>query len=556
MSKEFTLEELANSAMPVEQPAVHQQKAIIKESPNGGAKPMTASQVADNLIAAGKMQKKVETVVDAPLVETAFKSMNATLEERRSRIEQAIPYIHENAREMALENELNDLDAADEPQEIEDDYEDSELKIEQDESVESTYTTVETNMDAYNFNGKIDNTSDNKPLDVEPANQSDNFTDNDYFAKGSDLDDLASELNAESEEDEFNVEDTEEEDPEEARERFRKTLQNVQIISNPIDLNKFHIRRDAVSSNAVLNTIQNSRTIKTADWALYHTGRSFTFMECSGPELDSLRKTIENSNNLNAVIKSLQFIYNHIQDANKPSFEAWCKIIRTEDIESLYYGLYRACYAHSNLIGRVCESDTCKKTSLINTNIDDMVVYGGENDNHEEIKANFKKILSGDTTTESISIKSELLQISDNIVISYSPATLYSTFVQFSAIKPEITQKYTDLLNSLAYIDGFFSINRQTNELTPISIKEYPRNLNKTVLNRLSVYTSILKTLTNDQYNVLMATLANVIQSPKIKYVFPKDKCPECGHEMSESDVDSMLNLLFTRAQLAQIRSL
>ena len=149
-----------------------------------------------------------------------------------------------------------------------------------------------------------------------------------------------------------------------------------------------------------------------------------------------------------------------------------------------------------------------------------------------------------------------MLQISDNIVISYSPATLYSTFVQFSAIKPEITQKYTDLLNSLAYIDGFFSINRQTNELTPISIKEYPRNLNKTVLNRLSVYTSILKTLTNDQYNVLMATLANVIQSPKIKYVFPKDKCPECGHEMSESDVDSMLNLLFTRAQLAQIRSL
>lgn len=575
MSKELTLDELANSA-------ISRKKEIIHESPAAGAVPMNSAQVAEQLTAAGRMKPKEEKVVDAPVVDSAFKSMAATIEERKERINQAIPYIYDNAREIALDNQLGESDSTEDADDITtpvaqyDNYDNDADTIndEETDNVVENFSASENNQDisAYDFDGPPDNFYTSQPpiIDleqpkkedpsvVEATTNSNTFDDEssaEYYTKDDALENLMRDL--EEEDDELTVEDDEGEDPQETRERLKKTLQNVQIISNPIDFNKFEIRRTAVSSNVILNNIQSqtTRMLKRADWALYHSKRAFTFVECTGPELDSLRKTITNSNNINAVIKSLQFIYNHIEDGNKPSFEAWCKLIRTEDVESLYYGLYRACYAHSNLIGRICEADRCKKTSLIDTDINAMVVYGGENDNHEEIKQEFQKILAKDTTTATNVTKSQLLQISDNIVISYSPATLYTTFVQFSVLKQEIADKNNELLNTLAYIDGFFSINRESNQLVPIAIKEYPNNFNRTVTNRLNVYLGILKSLTNDQYNVLMATLANVIQAPKISYVYPKVKCPECGAEIPEAPVESMLNLLFTRAQLAQIRSL
>ena len=374
-----------------------------------------------------------------------------------------------------------------------------------------------------------------------------------------DLDELMDDLD--KEDDGLNVVDDEDEDPEEIRERFKKSLNSVKVFNDPIDFHKFKIRKTAVDSSFVLSAIQTTQTKKKADWGLYHTKRSMTFTECSGPELDNLRKTIQNSNNVNGVIESLKFVYNHIEDANKPRFESWCKMIRTEDIESLYYGIYRACYSSANLIARICQHDdehpkNCGKTNLIDTNIDEMVIYGGDNDNHEKIKKEFKDIVSKDTTTESNVFESTLMQISDDIVISYRPASLYTTFIQFSTLKPEITQKYSDILNTMAYIDGFFSIDRVNGELIPIEIKEYPKNINKTVLSKLKVYANILKSLSNDQYNVLTGKLANIIEAPKITYVYPKATCPECGADIPQENIDSMLNLLFTRAQLAQIRSL
>ena len=69
-------------------------------------------------------------------------------------------------------------------------------------------------------------------------------------------------------------------------------------------------------------------------------------------------------------------------------------------------------------------------------------------------------------------------------------------------------------------------------------------------------YTEILKTLTNDQYNILTAKLNNIVQTSKVTYIYPEATCPECGATIEEEQIDSMLNLLFTRAQLVQIKSL
>jgi hypothetical protein len=277
-----------------------------------------------------------------------------------------------------------------------------------------------------------------------------------------------------------------------------------------------------------------------------------TFEECSGPELDALRKTINNSNGVNGVIASLKFVYNHIVDANKKSFEAWCKSIRTEDIESLYFGMYKACYASANLVARADMGDKgCKKTSLIDTDIDAMVKYADD-----ETKAKFDELMMMDTTDPSKKIKSNMMIVSDDLAISYTDPTLYSTFIQYAAIKSEITEKYADQLNTMAYIDGFFRIDQVNKQLIPISIKEYPNNINKTVLSKLKTYTEILKTLTNDQYNIMVGKLDNVIATPKVTYIYPEATCPECGNTIPEEPIESVLNLLFTRAQLVQVKSL
>jgi hypothetical protein len=148
------------------------------------------------------------------------------------------------------------------------------------------------------------------------------------------------------------------------------------------------------------------------------------------------------------------------------------------------------------------------------------------------------------------------MQISDDYVISIIDATLYSTFVQYASLDSAITDKYADILNGMAYIDKIFKINREDNTLRPIKYNVYKNNVNKTVLAKLKVYAKVLKTLNTDQYNILMGKLNNIITSPKVTFVRPECKCPVCGETIKEEPVQSMLNLLFTRAQLVQVKSL
>jgi hypothetical protein len=92
-------------------------------------------------------------------------------------------------------------------------------------------------------------------------------------------------------------------------------------------------------------------------------------------------------------------------------------------------------------------------------------------------------------------------------------------------------------------------------ELVPIGFKEYPGSISKTIMSKLKLYTEILKTLTNDQYTILTNKLSSIIESSKISYIFPKTTCPECGSEIPEAPVESMLQVLFMRAQSIQAKN-
>ena len=531
MGKELTLDELVrsganNKAQTTDEasvtPAERAQKNALKT-----ARHISTSELGRDLIAKNPEANNPVVAKETPLVENAFGSMFSRLEESKNYIENTVmPIVEENAREMVMEAELEETS-------VENDS--TPLEKENDISIDVVPTVPDNLKDDFS---DLDEEEDENPKKKEDKDA------------GS-LDDLLKDLGIDDGEEEDEVIDNEDETTEEVIERFKESLKNVRITKNDINLSEYSIRKEPISSAAVLQGIKSSKVTKKSDWPLYYSNRNMRFEECGGPELDALRKTINNSNGVNGVIASLRFVYNHVIDANKKTFEAWAKSIRTEDIESLYFVMYKACYADANLVARAdVKGKGCKKTTLIDTPIMDMVKF-----KDSDVKDKFDNLMQMDTTDPGTKIKSNMMIISDDLAISYSDPTLYSTFIQYAAIKPEITEKYSDYLNTMAYIDGFFRIDQETKQFIPISIKEYPNNLNKTVLNKLKIYIDLLKTLTNDQYNVMKGKLENLIDLSDITYIYPKTVCPECGNEILEEDIESVLNLLFTRAQLVQVRN-
>ena len=609
MAKELTLEELAksnntarkvNKSMPNEPkkaPAAEGDAAAApfiggaaqseeRPAPTNKPKPaklgaaMSTRDFASTLRQDHADEIHEENEITPPIVENAFADMRRTIQERKDNYENKfIPALKQAVEEDRLNKELGeDPDSEDDDEaaaaglnpaldedfsdldDLDDDEDEApKAKRRSNEQVVETAPEIEEDFNYENSSGVV--TEDDNEVAVEeeapkpkktrtvakPVRSEDEADDD----TSSDLDNLLGDLDSEDD-DEIVDEESDGETNEEMRERFKDTLKSIKVIKDPIDLSKFTIRKEPVSSASILNDLEtNQNTLAKVDWGLYYTKRSVTFQECKGPELDALRRTIDGSNPVNSVIATLRFVYNHIVDINKPKFEEWTKLIRTEDIESLYFGMYRACYADSNLVPRACSSKGCEKTSIIDTPIDDMVKFSDD-----KVKEEFYNILKQDSTTPTKKFKSTLMQISDKFVVSYSEPTLYSTFIQYASLKPEITQKYSDYLNTMAYINGFYIIDESSNNLIPVSIKEYPHNFNKTILTKLKTYVNILKTLSNDQYNVMITKLSNIIEDPKVTYIYPKTTCPECGADIAEESVDSVIQLLFTRAQLVQIKGL
>lgn len=571
----MTLEELAASnkkAMTTTEPTIEPTETVTEETEVAPEEPNINSGFKHaKLISTDILGKNLEKehpeeaaakhkpAVDAPLVKDAFDNLTATIDKKKAmadaRLEAAKEYAENKAieRETGLtDEELNkSSDSIDNLDDISDEIEkdlngDSEEdavkpieNVEQPTAPQSAPQEVEYKVeDTVAPKEKVEIKHETKPVEVEEEAE-----DNDQ----GELDDLLKDIDAEDEK--FNVE-ADEETPEEMRARFKESMDSVVVTKNPLDLSKFNISTVPVASSSILNIQHQSSIEKKADWPLYHTKRNMTFTAALGPELDNLRKTVQNSNPVNGVVASIKFVYNHIIDANKPPFEVWCKLIRTEDIESLYYGVYLATYSDSNLLARNCE-DGCKRTSLIDTDVYSMVKYADDT-----VKDEMSKLRELDSTTDDRKSKQILIQISDRYALSYTGATLYSTFIQYATLNKNITDKYSDILNTMAYIDNFFEIDAEKQELHPVAVRNFPNNLNKAVLSKLKVYTDILKTLTSDQYNILIGKLSNLIQEPKVTYVYPKTVCPECNKEIPEAPVESMINVLFTRAQLAQIKNL
>lgn len=514
---------------------------------------VTPSQMAEKI----NVNAPKEELKNPPVVDIGFGSLAATVQDIKRGSEVVAERNREAAEEQAYEEFEKELTggAIEETSAKKDD-----LEIGEEEYETVSYKDVERQSEVsdYNLNASVADTNTSTEqvkttVEVKPTVEDKKDEEEPTEIKIDDFDDLLHELedddyvSTDSDDDDF--ENEEEEDADEVRKRMVDAVDKeirAKLFVNKFDPTKLKISKKPTSISFALN--YNTTTKSTADFPLYYTQHCSKFKECTGTELQTLQTKIDAGNEMTSVIEAVKFNYDHIIDPNKPAtFEAWAKMVRTEDVESMYFGVYKATYYSSNLMPVTCTH--CNTSNLVKVPVNDMVKPA-----NDDVKAEMDKLFQQDTTFPYPEVKSELIQVSDRLFAAIKPPSIYDAFVQFSSISPENQRKFQLILNLISCIDTFYFLNNE-GELSPIEIRTDPTNIKKTVTRKVKDYGSLIKTLTADQYATFITKINSLMQDPKISFIIPEVECPKCHKKIPSQPIDSMLRILFTRAQLAQIKN-
>jgi len=245
-------------------------------------------------------------------------------------------------------------------------------------------------------------------------------------------------------------------------------------------------------------------------------------------------------------------IYDHIIDSNKPPLDIWLKGISFYDIPQIYFTAYKACFEGSNSIPYACGKPECKHVFMNDYEIKQMVKY-----KNDTIKKLVEDILTNNTNSENPDdYEAELVQVSDNYVFAFREPTIWNIIFENAVLDEKFTDKYSDFLAIMTYIDCVYYINRETNQLEPIQVEDDINNVLKTVKSRVVKYSEVFKSLSSDQFQFLQAYIKKINdRHDEISYILPEATCPKCKTVIKEQVMEPD-QLLFTRHQLAAIANI
>ena len=321
----------------------------------------------------------------------------------------------------------------------------------------------------------------------------------------------------------------------------------VTPIKKKFDLSKFTINKKAISLQKVMRQAVTAHQ-NTADWILYDEGRPISMIGLSGPEILKLNPENSNRNRLNTFREMYRIIYNHVDDANKPDFEAWLKQTRFIDLQHIYFALYMATFGNSNFISYACPK--CQKVFIQDVKLEDMVKYA-----NDEVKDRVREILRMDSTSNSDhTYPVDLIQISDNYAFGIRTPSIWNVIIETASLTDRFLERYSDLIDIVAYIDSIYVIDEVNQQLIPVDTKPDPDDMAKTAARRVKAFYDILATLSTDEFYNLRAQIESYDKhASDINYILPGTKCPDCGEEIPANEDVTADSLLFTRHQLAAI---
>ncbi|HAL03331.1 MAG TPA: hypothetical protein DCP07_08225 [Lachnospiraceae bacterium] len=310
-----------------------------------------------------------------------------------------------------------------------------------------------------------------------------------------------------------------------------------------IDLTSYTIAKSGTTESLNLN---KAKSVSVVKWPLINTGICVKMKEFSGQELERLRISIEG----NKTREVMQMIYDHITSPKPNDLDAWMKSIAFEDYDHLFFAIYCASFVGANYLPIECANKACKQKTYVTDNIPFMQMVKFKDD---KVKRNFSRIYKEDPNSAKGLFPTEVVAISDNYAVSFITPSIYSTMMVSEFLDNDFIDKYRNTVATLPYIDNIYQIDARTHTLIPATWKEYSNNEGKTLKSRVIRYEHIFNSMTIDE----LAAIDGVIQSLNtdsngVTYVYPEVTCPFC-HQVTKEEPLNASVMVFRRSQLGRL---
>ena len=341
----------------------------------------------------------------------------------------------------------------------------------------------------------------------------------------------------------------EQKEAEESLNKLKSAIrERIKPAADIIDLSSYTISKEPISVNATLDKSIEDEII----FPLFCSERSTRMKRFFASDIEDINPDTRASglNRLETMKKVYRCFYDHITDANKPSsFEKWLRCTSFMDIKHLYMAAYKSAFDGANFITYTCENEECENVWLSdNIEIDDMIEF--END---EVKEKFYELLEKESSITDKLYTTEIIPISSKYAISFHEPSIYNVVFENASLPTKITNKYSDMLSILMYIDTIYMIDSNSHTLKPIALKEFKDSIANTTKVKIYTYSKILKSLTSDQYQILGNYMTKINKRENsIRYIKPEIICPKCGKVIKKEETNPM-QLVFQRHNLEAI---
>lgn len=313
-------------------------------------------------------------------------------------------------------------------------------------------------------------------------------------------------------------------------------------VSKKFDLANAVVSQTPVTvTNALADIVPLNKKVFT--WGLYRSKRPVTIKAFTATELNSLSSYMDNAARSRDVFKA---IWDHIVRGKGRDFDAWLKTTSYYDVDHLWFAVYGACFAETNYLPYTCP-ECSEITVSADINLNQMCKFASD-----EIREEFNKILHSPSEQSMGSVFAEYrVQVSDSFVVGLREPSIYDAVIVPNMLDTEFRNKYRDIIGLNAYISNIYKVvdTGAQIELHPIAVKQFIGNETKSVKARIIQYAKIIRSLTSDQYNIIMGHINTLNETDTIYYRLPAVTCDHCKKEIPE-EREAAADLVFMRHRL------
>lgn len=351
---------------------------------------------------------------------------------------------------------------------------------------------------------------------------------------------------------------------EEAEKTYKDKLKNasrdirakVMPITDRFDISGFQISNRPVTIDNSVKMATSIKTQRTGRWALFASGRPIEMRQYMGTDIDELSRvtpidTGDDNLNMSDLMKRYKIFYEHTISPKPATVEEWIKTISIMDEPHLFATALKASFNGVLFMPIDCIDPHCNN-GFITDSLDfdrDLVKY-----EDSEAKAAAMKIYNSNPPASDYHLyTSKLIPISQVYAISFKDPSIWDSKIAPKYLEPDWLERMNNTFLINMYVDKIFVIDKASNSLRPLNIKEYKNDPRKTIKAKVLALAKVLSTLTSDQYNLISAYINDITKPMNyVQYQLPETQCPKCKSQVPA--IPSMPSrLLFTRHRVTSL---